>query len=136
MALFIFDDAKVTINGVDLSDHVKQVTLNYSAEMQDDTIMGDDTRSRLGGLKDWSIDVEFAQDHATSKVDVTLFAIVGTTFPIILVPTSATVSAVNPKYTGTGILETYPPMGGAVGDIAVTSITIQAAGTLTRGESP
>ena len=135
MALFIFNDASVVIDSVDLSDHVKQVTLNYSAEMQDDTIMGDTTRSRLGGLFDWSMDIEFAQDHATSKVDATLFDLVGTTFSVVLKPTSDGVSATNPTYTGTGILETYPPMGGAVGDLAVTAITIQAAGTLVRAEA-
>ena len=135
MAEFVFTDASVVVNAVDLSDHVRQVTLNYSAELQDDTAMGDDTRSRIGGLKDWSMEVEFNQDFAASEVDVTLFGLVGTTFTVTLKPTSGAVSATNPSYSGTGILESYPPMGGSVGDIATTSITIQAAGTLTRATS-
>ena len=40
MATFVFTDASVTINSVDLSDHVRSVTLDLSAEEQDDTAMG------------------------------------------------------------------------------------------------
>ena len=133
MPVFTFTDAVVIINTtVDLSDHVKAVTLNYASELQDDTVMGDDTRSRLGGLLDWSMDIEFAQDFDSAKVDATLFPLVGTTFIVKLVATTATVSSTNPRYTGTGILESYPPLSGAVGDLAVTAITIQSAGTLAR----
>jgi len=135
MAIFVATDYSVTLNTVDLSDHVKSCVLNYSAELQDDTVMSDTTRSRIGGLLDWSIDIEFAQDFAASKVDATLFSIVGTVFACVLVPTSSAVSATNPSFTGNGVLETYPPMGGAVGDLATTNITIQSAGTLTRATS-
>ena len=132
MASFVFTDARVVIDGNNMSDHVRQVTVNYSAELQDSTAMGDDTRERLGGLKDWSIDVEFNQDFAASQVDATLFPLVGTTFTVAVRPTSGAISATNPEYTGTGILESYPPLGGGVGDLATTSITIQSAGKLNR----
>ncbi len=89
MAEFVFTDASVVINAVDLSDHVRQVTLNYSAELQDDTAMGDDTRSRIGGLKDWSMELEFNQDFAAAEIDVTLFPLVGSTFAVTLKPTRA-----------------------------------------------
>ncbi len=135
MAQLVLNDASVTINTVDLSDHVKSVTLNYAADMNDDSAMGDTTHSRIGGLKDWSLDVEFQQDYASSKVDATLFPLVGTTFTIIVRPVSSSVSATNPNFTGTGILESYPPIAGAVGDEALASVTIQSAGTLTRATS-
>jgi hypothetical protein len=132
MATLVLTDADVVINSVNLSSAVRSVTVNYSAELQDETAMGDDTRIRLGGLKDWSMDMEFNQDFAAANVDATLFPLVGTTFAVEVKPTSGAVSATNPKYTGTGILESYPPLGNAVGDLATTSITIQSAGTLTR----
>jgi hypothetical protein len=135
MAKFVFTDAYLTINGVDLSDHVAEVTLNHSAEMKDVTAMGDSTHVRLGGLKDWSLDVSFRQDFAAASVDATLFPLVGTTFAIELRPTSGAVSSTNPKYTGTGILESYSPLGGSVGDEAGAAVTIQAAGDLSRATS-
>jgi hypothetical protein len=135
MAELVFTDAFVEINSVDLSDHVRQVTLNYSAELQDSTAMGDTTRERLGGLKDWSLTVEFNQDFAASEVDATLFSIVGTVFGVEVRATSSARSATNPGYNGNGILESYAPFGGGVGDLLVAPVTIQAAGTLSRSTS-
>jgi len=136
MATLVFNDAHVTINAVDLSDHVKKVTLNYNAAMLDDTVMGDDTKSNMAGLKEWSVDIEFLQDYAAGEVDATLFDLVGAAaFAIILKANGDTTSATNPKYTGNAVLESYSPMDGTVGDIASTSITLQSAGTLSRATS-
>lgn len=132
MAKVVLTDAYVLVNAVNLSAFVKSVTLNYAAELQDSTTMGDTTRERLGGLKDWSIDLELTQDFAAGAVDATLFGLVGNTFAVEVRPTSGARSATNPAYTGTGILESYPPIGGSIGDLLMTSITIQAAGPLSR----
>lgn len=133
MAKFVFTDAYVSINGTVLSDHVKSVTLNTGAEAQDDTVMGDDTRSNIGGLKTWSVEVEFAQDFAASQVDATLSTMgVGGTGTIAVRPTSAAKSATNPEYTGTGMLESYGPMDGNIGDLATARASFSSAGTLTR----
>lgn len=121
MANIILKNAYVMINAVDLSDHVKQVTLNYKAEMQDDTAMGDSGRSRLPGLLDWDADIEFFQDYAASKVDATLFPLVGAAaFAVKIQAVSGTISATNPQYQGNAVLESYQPVGGAVGDNAMT----------------
>lgn len=135
MAKFVLTDASLVINSVDLSDHVRSVTLNYEAELQDDTTMGDDTRTNLGGLKNWSMDVEFTQDYAASNVDATLFPIVGSAVTVVLKPTSGSVSATNPSYSGTGVIGSFSPIGNSVGDLAVAPTTIAAAGTLTRATS-
>jgi len=135
MAKFVLTDASLVINSVDLSDHVRSVTLNYEAELQDDTTMGDDTRTNLGGLKNWSMDVEFTQDYASGEVDATLFSIVGSAVTVVLKPTSSAVSATNPSYSGTGVIGSYSPIGNSVGDLAVAPVTIAPAGTLTRATS-
>lgn len=132
MAQLILEDAFVSIDGNDISASVKSVTVNYSAEMQDDTVMGDDTKSNKGGLKNWSAEVELLQDFAAGALDSILFPLVGTTVAVIFRPTSDTVGASNPNYTGNGTIESYPPLGGTVGDLAATTISIQAAGTLAR----
>jgi hypothetical protein len=135
MAEFIYTNAFLSIGGTDLSDHVRQATITYNAEMQDKTAMGDLTRTRLGGLKDWSLEVNFNQDFAASNVDATLFPIVGDSVAIILRPDAAAVSPTNPNFTGNAILESYAPLGGNVGDMAETPVTFQADGTLTRATS-
>ncbi len=133
MAKFVLTDAYVSINGNDLSDHVSQVTINYSADMQDDTTMGQTSHVRLGGLKDWSVDVEFHQDFAAAALDSILFPLVGVNFPVVIRPVKGTaVGTSNPNYSGTAILESYKPLGGSVGDLAKTNITVPGSGTLSR----
>jgi hypothetical protein len=136
MGTLAYTDASIVLNSVNLSDHCKSLTINYEAEMLDDTVMGDTTRSSLAGLLNWSIDVDFLQDYAASKVDATLFALVGAAaFVTVVKPTSGSVSATNPSFTGTGVLEKYPPMAGGVGDLETVSITIRSSGTLVRATS-
>lgn len=133
MAKLVFTDAFVSFNGVDLSASVKSATLSYSAEALDVTAMGDDTHIKIGGLKDWNASVEFHQDYAAGSVDATLFPLVGSTGPLIIRPVASTaVGATNPNYTGTALLESYTPAGGAVGEVAATSASFQSSGTLLR----
>lgn len=135
MAKFVLTDASIVINAVDLSDHVESLTINYEAEAQDCTSMGDTTRAFLGGLKNWSMDVTFRQDYAASEVDVTLFGIVGSQITVTAKPTSAAVSTTNPSYSGTALLTTYTPIGNAVGDLAAAPVSFVSAGALTRATS-
>lgn len=135
MATLVYTDALVTINSIDLSDHVRSVQLNYEAEILDDTAMGTSgTRSNRPGLKNWTMTVEFYQDYAAASVDATLFALIGATaFPIILRPVKATVvGAGNPNYTGNAVLESYPPITGEIGTLGMASATFRCASVLTR----
>ena len=132
MASFAFTDAAVTVNSVDLSDYVRQVTLNVSADELDDTAMGDTFRSRIGGLRDWSVAIEFKSDFGASLVDETLFPLLGTTTTVTVKPTSAATSATNPLYSGTVLVSQVNPMGNSVGDLATVSVTWNGAGTLSR----
>jgi hypothetical protein len=136
MATICFNDGFFSVTGTDLSDHVKAVTINYEAEAQDDTAMGDDTRSNKGGLKSWSMDVEFHQDYAAAQVDATVFPLVGTTVVVDARPVATGGrSATNPSFTGTGMIQSYNPISGSVGDLMGTSISVVSAGTLSRATS-
>lgn len=132
MATLILKDMDIVINGVNLSDHVMSGTINYEAELQDETAMGDDSRTRLAGLKNYSLDITFQQDFASGSVDATLFPLVGVDTSVVIKPTSAAVSVTNPSFSGTAILESYPIMGNAVGELAQVSVTFQGDGDLTR----
>lgn len=132
MATYVLTDVSLTVATEDLSDHIRSITVDYGAELQDDTAMGDDTRSVKGGLKTWSFTVEWLQDFGTSEVDATLFPLVGTAVALVGKPTSDAKSATNPEFTGTGVLGSYNPLGGGVGDMATANTVFTNAGTLTR----
>ena len=137
MPQIVYTDALVTINAVDLSDHVRQVSLTYEAEMLDNTAMGTSgTRSMIPGLKNWALSVEFYQDFAAGSVDATLFPLIGAAaFAILLRPVKATaVGAGNPNFSGNAVLESYPPLTGEVGALGMASAQFRAGGgsALTR----
>lgn len=136
MATLVWTNSKVVINSVDLSDHVKQVTLTYDAETQDETAHGQTNRKMKAGLTNWTLEVEFFQDFASGKVDATLFPLVGAAaFAITVNPVNAANSATNPQYQGNVILTTYPIMSGAIGVIATSQVKFAAASALTRATS-
>ncbi|WP_425401261.1 radical SAM protein [Algiphilus sp.] len=133
MSKLVLKDAHVEINSVDLSNQVQSVTINYGAELPEDTSMGDNTRSRLPGLKDWSLEITFHQNFAAGNVDATLFPLVGAdAFAVKVRSTSAAVGATNPSYEGNALLESYQPIGNSVGEVATAPVTIQGDGTLSR----
>jgi hypothetical protein len=135
MATVVYRDAYFWLNGKDYSSDVKSATLNYSSEMLDATAMGHDTRVKKGGLKNWSLDLEFHQNFAANKVGADLFALVGTTTCFELRPLNSCTTAINPSYTGVGVLDGAPPAGGGVGSLLETKSAIQSAGTLSRASS-
>jgi len=128
MASIVLTNAKVMVNGVDMSTLVNGVTIEYKADIQEDTAMGDTSRSRLPGLKDWSVKLELNQDFAASQTDALLFPLVGAAgVTIAIKAVNAATSATNPEYQGTAILDGYSPIAGSVGDKASVSVNFQCS---------
>jgi hypothetical protein len=126
MSAFVFLDAFVSINGVDLSDHVRRVTVGLPIALVPATRMGHTAEAKLAGLKDGDVVVDWQQDFAAAKTDATLWAAYGLEVPIIVRPVKGTViGATNPEYRMSAMLEGYTPMDGSVGDLAVTSSTFR-----------
>lgn len=136
MAHFVLTDASVVLNAVDLSDHIKTVTLDYSADEADDNAMGDTFNNRIPGLKDWSVSLEAHDDYAAGEVDATLWTIFsgGAAVTITIKPTSAAVGATNPSYSGPVMLSSQSALG-SHGDKAMRSVSLTGAGTLARATS-
>lgn len=136
MASVKFTSADVEINGVDLSAYVRSVELPISAEMLDETAMGDDTRKNKAGLLSWNVPIEFKQDFGAGAVDATLFPLLGAaSFTISIRPNGSATGTTNPVFSGSAVLESYTPIGGSVGDLLTASATFQCAGTLSRATS-
>lgn len=132
MASLVLTDCFVSLGGTDVSTYVRSVTLPYSVELLDDTTMGDTTRVNKPGLKVWQADIEFQNDFTDNLIDEILFGLVGTSFTMIVRPTSSAVSTSNPNYTGTGVMENYNPFGQSVGELVTSRVTIKSAGALSR----
>jgi len=135
MAKFVATDYNVTINGTDFSTSIAALTFDINADEQETTSFGRTFRTRIGGLKDASVTLDFHQDFAAASVDATLFPLLGSFATVVAKPTSGTVTATNPSYTGVFLVTAYQPYASSVGDLATLSVTWPTAGTagITRG---
>jgi hypothetical protein len=123
MAVYLNNTVVVTLNSVVLTDHVTSATINRVFDELEVTTMSDTSHKFVKGLEASTITLDFLSDTATANVNATLQAAWGTTVPITLKQTNATVSATNPLYSTTILVNNTTDINGAVGDIATQSIT-------------
>lgn len=132
MAKFVATDYSITVGGSDFSTSLAAVTLDVSADEQETTAFGDTFRSRIGGLKDGSVSLDFHQDFGAASVDATVWPLLGGTAEIVIKPTSDSISPTNPTYTFTALVTQYQPFASNVGDLATLSVTWPVTGAVAR----
>ena len=123
MAVYLNNTVVVTLNSVVLTDHVTSATINRVFDELEVTAMGDTAHKFVKGLEASTITLDFLSDTAAANVNATLQAAWGTTVPITLKQTSAAVSATNPLYSTTILVNNTTDINGAVADISTQSIT-------------
>ena len=130
MAIFLNNGVSVTLNSVDLSAYVTAVTINQSFEELSVTAMGDSSMKYAKGLETSTITLDFLNDNAAATVIPTLRAAYGTTVTCVIKQTSSAVSATNPSYTASVLVNNLQNVNGAVGDISNQSITFTCNSTV------
>lgn len=135
MARYVATDNTITINGTDFSSSIAAVTLNLTAEEVETSSFGNDWRSRVAGLKDASVTIDFHQDFGASAVDATLYPLFGSNATVVVKPTSGSVGATNPSFTGVFLVSQYNPFENTVGDLSTLSVTwpLASGSGITRG---
>ena len=131
MAVFLNNKVGVKVNSVDLSDHVTSVTLNRSFDELEVTAMGDSGHKFVKGLEASSVTIDFLNDTASANVLATLQAAWGTNVTVVFLQDKGTaVSATNPLYTMTCLVNNTTDINGAVGDLGTQSVTWNVSGTI------
>ena len=132
MSVILNNGVGVKINSVDLSDHVKSITLNRTFDELEVTAMGDSSHRFTKGLEASTLTLSVLSDTAAASVNATLQAAWGTTVAFTLLQTKGTaVSATNPLYTGSILVNKTTDLNGAVGDIATQDITFTVNSVVT-----
>jgi IMP cyclohydrolase len=135
MAVITLTNAYITINSVNLSDHIASVTLTITDDIIETTAFGSSARTRIGGLADNSVALEFHQDYAASSVEATINgspSLVGTVTAVVVKPNGATTGAQNPSYSFNCLVSEWTPLNGAVGELATASVTWPIDGNITK----
>ncbi len=130
MAIFLNNGVSVTFNSVDLSAYVTSVTINQAFDELEVTAMGDTAHKFAKGLEASTITLDFLNDNAAATVIPTLRAAYGTTVTLVIKQSSAAVSATNPSYTASVLVNNLQNINGAVGDISSQSITFTCNSTI------
>lgn len=130
MAVFLNNGVSVTVNSVDLSDHVTAITINRTFDELEVTAMGDSGHKFVKGLEASSVTIDFLNDTATGEVLQTLQAAWGTNVTVVVKQSSAAVSATNPSYTMTCLVNNTTDINGSVADLSTQSVTWNVSGTI------
>jgi hypothetical protein len=131
MAVFLNNGVGVKVNSVDLSDHVNSITLNRNFDELEVTAMGDSGHKFIKGLEASSVTISFLNDTAATSVLATLQAAWGTNVTVVLLQNKGTaVSATNPLYTMTCLINGTTDINGATGDLSTQDVTFNVSGTI------
>jgi hypothetical protein len=133
MARIVLTDAFISVGGVDLSDRVASVTLNSTFDVVETSAFSSTAaKTRVAGLADNSVTLEFHQDYATSEVEQTIYPLLGTASTVIVKPNGSVTGALNPSYTCSAIIAEWTAINGSVGELATASVTWPITGAITK----
>lgn len=130
MAKYIIKNPVLTVNGVDLTNRASSIEVTSEKDLVDVTAFGANSKQNLVGLGDGTMSIDFFQDYAAASVDATLWPIHtgGTEVVVTAKPFNTAVSATNPLYTMTGVLPSYSPIAGGVGEASTTTAEFSNSG--------
>jgi len=132
----VLNDGKITVNTVDLSAYIKSFEWSPIAALHENTPISVTAVTREGGNTDNTLTIEFYQNMEAAKVYATLWPLIGVSTAIkIELDESEALSATNPEFQFNAILEGFP-IGGAAGDVMMTSVTFQGNGAITLDTTP
>jgi hypothetical protein len=135
MARIVLTNASVTFASTDVSSYVSSITLSTSLDVVDTTSFGNTARTRVAGLADNQVTVEFFQDFGSGLLESIVYPTIGTSAAMVIKPVAGTTTATNPSYSFNALVSEWQPLSGAVGELATASVTWPISGAITKATS-
>ena len=136
MARIVLTNASVVFGtSNDLSDHVASITLNTSYDIVETTSFGSTAKTRIAGLQDNSVTLEFHQDFASGSVESIIYPLLGTAITIKVKADAGTTATTNPQYSFSALISEWTPLNGSVGELSTASVTWPISGVITKTTS-
>jgi hypothetical protein len=131
MAVMLNSKVGVKIATVDISDHVSSATLSQTFDELEITSLGDLSHKFVKGLEASTLSLDFFNDFAASQISTLLQTNYGSTVTAVLIPEKGTaVSATNPLYTVSILINNVTPISGDVASINASSISFTCNSTV------
>jgi hypothetical protein len=128
MARIVLTNVAVTFGTTDISSYVTSVTLGTTLDVVETTAFGNTARTRVAGLADNSVSLEFNQDYAAGALEATIYPTIGTAVSVTVRP----VAGSSPAYSFSALVSEWTPLNGAVGELATASVTWPISGVITK----
>jgi len=135
MARLVLTNASVVFGSTDLSTYISSITLNSTFDIVETTAFGNTAKTRVAGLADNSVTLEFHQDYATGEVEQTIYPLLGTAVTVVAKPVAGTTTTINPSYSFSTLVSEWTPLNGSVGELATASVTWPISGAITKATS-
>lgn len=135
MARIVLTNASITFASTDISSYVSSVTLSTSLDVVDTTSFGNTARTRVAGLADNQVTIEFFQDFGSGLLESIVYPTIGTSAAMVIKPVAGSTSATNPSYSFNALVSEWQPLSGAVGELATASVTWPISGAITKATS-
>jgi len=133
MARIVLNNASVVFGtSNDLSDHISSVTINTSYDIVETTSFGSTAKTRIAGLADNSVSIEFHQDFASGSIESIIYPLLGTAITIKVKPVAGSTTATNPQYSFSALVSEWSPLSGSVGELSTASVTWPISGAITK----
>jgi len=133
MAIYLNNNVGLKINSVDISSLVSAVTLTQTFDENEITGMGQSSHVMAKGLEASTLTVDFFDDWAASSVMQTLNSAYGTTVACSMIAVKPTVSATNPTFSFSILVNNLTPVGsGGVSDEAASSLSFTVNTVVTQ----
>ena len=132
MPRIVLTNASVTFASTDVSSYVSSITLSTSLDVVDTTSFGNTARTRVAGLADNQVTVEFFQDFGSGLLESIIYPTIGTSAAMVIKPVAGSTTATNPQYAFNALVSEWQPLSGAVGELATASVTWPISGAITK----
>jgi hypothetical protein len=132
MPRIVLTNASVTFASTDISSYVSSITLSTSLDVVDTTSFGNTARTRVAGLADNQVTIEFFQDFASGALESIVYPTIGTSAAMVVKPVAGSTTATNPQYAFNALVSEWQPLSGAVGELATASVTWPISGAITK----
>ena len=140
MSKLVLTNPSVLINSVDLSAYITKVTIQSTYDVLDtSTFSSTSAKTRVAGLVDNSVSLDFINDMAATALEVTInpvgSSLVGSTTTIVVQGVAGTATTTNPKWTFTALVSDWTPLNGSVGSLSTASVSWPITGAITKANS-
>ena len=132
MSKLVLTEPFISLDGVDLSDHITSVALGTVFDLVEVTEMGSIAKKFVGGLENNTLALEIQQDFGIGEVESVIYPQRGLRINAIVRPVDGPRSATNPEYTFVVLVSEWAPLTGSIGNLATVSVSWPIFGAITK----